>query len=72
MKKQETSLDKQDVGFSLESHSHLFVLWLRKHPQLSADPFTYCTHSAPSSGHTHRWASVGAAGMSLRVVSGVH
>ena len=68
MKKQETSFDKQVVGFSLESHSHLFSLWLRKHPQLPADPFTYCTHNASSSCYIHRWASVGAVGVSLRLL----
>lgn len=35
MKSQETSFAKQDVGFSMESHTHthLLSLWLDKHPQ---------------------------------------
>lgn len=66
-RKNKTSLDKQDVRV-FWSHSHLFSLWLRKHPQLPADPFTYCTHNASSSCYIHHWASVGAVSMSLRVL----
>lgn len=68
VKKQETSFDKQDVGFSSDSHSYLFSLWLCKHPQLPTDSFTYCTHNTCSFCCIYCWASVGAVGMSLRVL----
>lgn len=53
---EKTSFDKQDVGFRLGSPSHLFSLWLRKHPHLPTDPFAYCTHNTSSSCYIHRFS----------------